>query len=365
MNKKKKTVFVGLSGGVDSSVAAFLLQKEGYAVVGVHIRCFNVDGCAEDDAEDARRVAETLGIPFYVFDFEKEYKEMVVEYMVTGYQQGITPNPDVMCNLEIKFGLFYRRALRMGADYVATGHYAQTARVKSQELRVKNNAHTNAEYLLLAGRDKNKDQSYFLWRISASQLPHILFPLGSLQKGKVREIAKKAGLHTATKKDSQGVCFLGEISLPEFLATFIPQKKGRVLGADGSVLGSHKGVHNFTIGQRHGLGIGGFASAQYVLQKDLENNTVVIGGADDDRAFRKEIFLIDVNELTAFKNNQAVLVRFRYRQPLIKARIKKANGHTSVVFDTPQRFIAEGQSAVLYDLKGGRVLGGGIIQRTI
>ncbi|MEZ4156709.1 MAG: tRNA 2-thiouridine(34) synthase MnmA [Candidatus Paceibacterota bacterium] len=347
MKKSSKTVFVGLSGGVDSSVAAFLLQKEGYNVVGVHIRCFNVDGCAEDDAEDARRVAETLGIPFYVFDFEKEYKEMVVEYMVAGYKQGITPNPDVMCNLEIKFGLFYRRALRMGADYVATGHYART-----------DGAH------LLSGLDKEKDQTYFLWRVGASQLPHILFPLGGLQKGKVREIAKKARLHTATKKDSQGVCFLGEISLPEFLATFIPQKKGRVLGADGSVLGSHKGVHNFTIGQRHGLGIGGFASAQYVLQKDLENNTVVIGGADDERAFRKEIFLIDINELTAFKNNQAVLVRFRYRQPLIKARIKKANGHTSIVFDTPQRFIAEGQSAVLYDLKGNKVFGGGIIART-
>jgi tRNA-specific 2-thiouridylase len=238
MLKERKKVFVGMSGGVDSSVATYLLKKQGYDVTGVFMRCFNVDGCAERDAEDARRVAEKLEIPFYVWDFEKEYKEKVVEYMIDGYKNGITPNPDVECNREIKFGLFLKRALKFGADYVATGHYVRLGTSQFLRRRIslrlrglgyRGNKKLNPSgYTLMVARDKNKDQSYFLWTLTQKQLRHCLFPIGDYLKSEVREIAKKIGLSTAEKKDSQGICFLGNISLSDFLAEYLPKKNGAI-----------------------------------------------------------------------------------------------------------------------------------------
>jgi len=210
VSNKNKKIFVGLSGGVDSSVAALLLKKEGHDVVGVHLRCWNKNGCDEPEAEDARRVADKLGIPFYVLDMEKEYKERVVDYMIKGYEEGITPNPDVACNREIKFGLFLEKALSMGGDFVATGHYARLREVKSK------NGESKTIYKLYAGKDENKDQSYFLWALGQDQLKHAVFPLGELTKQEVRQIAKEANLPTADKKDSQGICFIGEVTLKDF-----------------------------------------------------------------------------------------------------------------------------------------------------
>ena len=282
----KDKVFVGLSGGVDSSVAAFLLKKEGYDVTGVFIKSFNVDGCAERDAEDARRAAAHLGIPFYVFDFEKEYKKEVVEYMVRGYRNGLTPNPDVMCNKEIKFGLFLKKALEMGADYIATGHYVRLAE-------------REGIFSFLEARDGNKDQSYFLWTLTQERLKYCLFPIGDYVKPEVREIARKAGLPTAEKKDSQGICFLGEVALDEFLKDYIKPKKGLVVDTNGRKIGEHDGIFFYTIGQRHGLGLGirnqelgmkGKTETRpyYVADKNLETNTLMVAEGDDNSALFKK-----------------------------------------------------------------------------
>lgn len=351
--KSKKTVFVGMSGGVDSSVTAGILKDQGYNVVGVHLRCWNVDGCAETDAEDARRAAETLQIPFYVFDFEKEYREKVVEYMVQGYKKGITPNPDVMCNHEIKFGMFFKRAMAMGADYVATGHYVKL---------------TNGR--LYAAKDETKDQSYFLWTLTQKQLKHCLFPLGDLiKKTDVRRLAKKYQLPNAEKKDSQGVCFLGQISLPDFLDEFIKPKKGKILGANGKVLGEHMGAHKFTIGQRKGLGVGGSPVPLYVAAKDIKKNTVVLAPDDDALLYANEVTLTNMNYIGSgtlrftnvaklVRTGMAVRMRVRYRQPLFAAQLVGKK----VIFNEPQKYIAAGQSAVLYS-KSGEMLGGGIIAK--
>src|SRR3989338_7119510 len=216
-----KKVFVAMSGGVDSSVAALLLKKQGYDVTGIFMRCYNLDGCAERDAEDARRVAEHIGIPFYIFDFEEEYKKQVVEYMVEGYRAGITPNPDVMCNKEIKFGLFLKKALALGANYVATGHYIRLRR--NFEINSKFKIQ-NSKFTLWQAKDLNKDQSYFLWTLIQEQLEYCLFPIGDYTKPEVRAMARRFDLPTADKPDSQGICFIGEINLNEFLKKNIPVK---------------------------------------------------------------------------------------------------------------------------------------------
>ncbi|PIR86942.1 MAG: tRNA 2-thiouridine(34) synthase MnmA [Candidatus Harrisonbacteria bacterium CG10_big_fil_rev_8_21_14_0_10_49_15] len=364
---KKKTVFVGMSGGVDSSVTAAILKygrpslpagRQDYDIVGVHLRCWNIDGCAEQDAEDARRASETLGIPFYVFDFEREYKERVVEYMVDGYRRGITPNPDVMCNSQIKFGLFYDRALKMGADYIATGHYVRLKRLRTKH------------YVLSTARDPDKDQSYFLWTLTQEQLAHCLFPLGDLiKKTEVRKLAKKYKLPNADKKDSQGVCFLGQISLPEFLAGFIPDKQGKIVDISGKELGQHTGAHHFTIGQRKGLGVGGFAKPQYVAKKDIKTNTVTLAPESDPSLYASSVELTDLNVIDNSYSNVLknigirVLARIRYRQPLFGAKLEKGKKKKEwlLTFDHPQKFIAPGQSAVMYDAKG-KMLGGGIIK---
>lgn len=389
VNKTKK-VFVGLSGGVDSSVAAYLLKEQGYDVVGVFLRCYNIDGCAVRDAEDARRVAEHLNIPFYVFDFEEEYKRRVVDYMISGYKEGLTPNPDVMCNREIKFGLFLERALKLGADYVATGHYVRLVRFdipvqsvsgatpksySSQENQ------TLPHFSLQIAEDKNKDQSYFLWTLTQEQLKHSLFPLGDLTKPEVRVIAKKIGLPTAEKKDSQGVCFLGMVDMKDFLSTFIKPERGEVRTVDGELIGYHGGVRFYTIGQRH-FDIEPIQKAvgkkdrkpYYVVRKDIKNNILYIAeGNEHEALFRNSIELIDVNiiDQSILKNEEEytikipVRARVRYRQPLFDATFvllykKKLIDKCELHFSVPQKFVAEGQSAVFYKMDG-TMIGGGVI----
>jgi tRNA-uridine 2-sulfurtransferase len=360
-HKKRKTrVFVGMSGGVDSSVAAAVLKRDGYDVVGVHLKCFNLDGCADRDLEDARRAAEVLDIPFYVFDFEKEYKRDVMKYMIDGYKNGITPNPDVMCNKEIKFGLFLDKALGMGADYVATGHYVKILGTKKIGLYI-------------AG-DKNKDQSYFLWTLTQKQLKYCLFPLGDLKKPEVRKIAQKFKLLNADKKDSQGICFLGKVRLEDFLKKYIKSKKGKIVDVEGNELGEHKGVYYYTLGQRHGLHLGTTAKTPdnrpyYVTDKILKTNKIVVAQGENNPAlFKNETKLKQVNfinQQSKSKRKQKVLARIRYRQPLFSATLittgKTLSGGRKLIFDKPQKFIAKGQSAVFYSKKG-EMLGGGIIR---
>lgn len=342
-----KTVFVGLSGGVDSSVAAYLLKKEGYRVIGVHMRCWNEAGCDEKEAEYARRVAEHLNIPFYLFDLEKEYKEAVVDYMIKGYKAGITPNPDVMCNKEIKFGVFLKKALELGADYVATGHYVRKAGKK-----------------LAIAKDLSKDQSYFLWTLTQDQIERSLFPIGDYLKKDVRKIAKKIGLPTADKKDSQGICFIGEVSIKDFLRRYIKPKKGNIVDEEGNVLGKHDGAVFYTIGQRHGLGVGGSDLPYYVKAKDVKKNLIIVAkGEENPSLYRKAINLTQVNINPSLiranrriRGGLKVMARVRYRQDLFRAKFI----NNALVFDKPQKFIAPGQSAVIYDKKG-IMLGGGVI----
>lgn len=358
MSGQKKKVFVMMSGGVDSSVAAFLLREQGvYEVIGAFIKGYNVDGCQDREAEDARRVAEHLGIPFYVIDLEEEYKQFVVEYLVSGYRNGITPNPDVMCNKEIKFGVFLEKALALGADFVATGHYVQ---VHSQQSTV----HGTIVHALQKGIDDNKDQSYFLWTLKQEQLKHCLFPVGKYTKPEIREIATKAGLPTAQKKDSQGICFLGNISLREFLEQYLPKQKGDIITIDGKKVGEHDGAWFYTIGQRHGLRIGG-GPAYFVIEKNVQNNVVTV--AHDERLLEQAIDsvgLAEFNLMGVYAVNPPesipVMARIRYRQPLFLATLIKEGDSYRLQFNEPQKFVALGQSAVLYD-KEGTVVGGGVI----
>lgn len=388
--ERSRRVFVMMSGGVDSSVAAFLLAKnKNYNVVGCFIKGYNIDGCQEKDAEDARRVAGKIDIPFFVIDLEKEYKEKVVNYMIGGYKKGITPNPDVMCNKEIKFGLFLEKALKMGADYVATGHYVRLApefpisnfqflkkRGKSlKNCEVKNSLKIK-NYKLKIAKDANKDQSYFLWTLTQKQLKHCLFPIGNYTKSQIREIAKKAGLPTAGKKDSQGVCFLGMLKMGDFLKRFLPIKKGNIIMADGKKIGVHDGVWFYTIGQRN-LGIANrkaYGSNQkplYVFDKNVKKNELIVAEENNNSTLsKKEIELVDVNfinpdfiSLIRANKRYKVLARIRYRQPLIKAVLnyKSSGVGCRLEFLNSQKFVAPGQSAVFYSSEG-RLLGGGIIE---
>jgi len=358
MPKNKLKVFVGMSGGVDSSVAAYLLKKRGYDVFGVFIKSYNLDGCAVKDQEDARLVAEQIGIPFYVFDFEKEYKEKVVDYLIEGYKKGITPNPDVVCNSAIKFGLFFKKAKSLGANFIATGHYAQIKYDKNKK------AH------LFAGVDKQKDQSYFLWQIKKEVLQFSLFPVGKLLKNEVRKIAQENNLFTAQKKDSQGICFLGKINLYDFLKEYISPQKGKIVTVEGEVVGEHQGLFFYTIGQRHlGSNINSKNTQRkpfYVVQKDFKNNVLVVAeGSDHPALFQKQVFLKNLNFLNDnFKKFQAkVFLRIRYRQPLFEVKVRDLNLKENscwVDFLSPQKFVTPGQSAVFYTPKG-EILGGGII----
>lgn len=336
--------FVAMSGGVDSSVAAALLKEEGYDVLGAHMVCW--DECEHrEERRDALRVALILDIPFLTFDFREEYKRHVFDYMVREYAEGRTPNPDVMCNREIKFGAFLKKALDLGADFIATGHYA---RLRS----------TDHEQELLEGADKNKDQSYFLWSLPRLRLQRCLFPLSGYTKPQVRDIARRFGLPTAEKKDSQGLCFVGKVNFGHFLRGLLPRREGEVVTPDGTAIGKHDGVAFYTIGQRHGLGIGG-GFPYYVAEKNAMTNTLVVGkGPNDPILYKKEILVHHLNWLSDFREGQCE-VRIRYRQPKIPALVTKEDRRVRVAFDIPQRGLAPGQSTVFYREEG--VLGGGII----
>ena len=385
--KGKIKIFVAMSGGVDSSVAALLLERatpnnflklfgrptpkgfRGYDVVGVYMKGWSLTGCAEDDARDARRVAGALNIPFYVFDFEEEYKKSVVDYMISGYASGITPNPDVMCNREIKFGLFLKKALQLGADYVATGHYVQLTHNTQHTTHNKNK---NVPcFMLRVARDLNKDQSYFLWTLTQDQLKHCLFPIGNYTKLQVRALAKKYDLPTAEKPDSQGVCFVGEIDVAEFLKEKLGKNPGPIKTIDGKIIGTHDGAIFYTIGQRKGIGIKGSLPGEqgktyYVAAKDADTNTLWVAEGDNEKLFSKELIVKDVNWISGKQPKLPLkcLARIRYRQPLQNCAISSYSydrkNVLKVVFNTPQRAITPGQSAVFYNQKK-EMLGGGII----
>ena len=364
---RKRKVFVAMSGGVDSSVAALLLKKKGYDVVGVYMKGWSLTDCAAKDAEDARRVAGVLNIPFYVFDFEDEYKKSVVDYMISGYASGITPNPDVMCNREIKFGLFLKKALKLGADFIATGHYVQLTHNKQH---ITHNKNKNVLCCMLhVARDLNKDQSYFLWTLTQKQLKHCLFPIGDYGKPEVRALAKKYGLPTAEKPDSQGVCFVGEIDVAEFLKEKLGKNPGPIKTIDGKTIGTHDGAIFYTIGQRKGIGIKGSLPGEqgkiyYVVAKDADANTLWVAESESQKLFSKELIAKDINWISGKQPKLPLkcLARIRYRQPLQKCVILKegiGKISMSVDFSFSQRAVTPGQSAVFY--KNKEVLGGGVI----
>ncbi|MCR4334823.1 MAG: tRNA 2-thiouridine(34) synthase MnmA [Patescibacteria group bacterium] len=354
MKIKNKKVYVGLSGGVDSSVSAVLLKEQGYDVIGVFIKVWQptfINCTWKEDRLDAMRICAKLDIPFLTLDLEKEYKREVVDYMITEYKKGNTPNPDVMCNKYIKFGGFFDWAMEKGADFVATGHYT----------RVENNK-------LFAGKDTNKDQSYFLWTLTEKQLSKTLFPVGNLQKDEVRKIAKKYDLITADKKDSQGLCFIGKVDMKEFLGNYIKTEKGNVLDENGEIIGEHNGATFFTLGERHGFIINKKSNNDlpyYVVSKNVDKNIITVSHKSLEGVLaeqKKEIKLSNTNWITPIDKNKKYQARARYRAPLQSCLIKNSNTEclSFVIFAEPQNSLTPGQSLVVYD--GDECKGGGIIQ---
>jgi len=371
MINKGKKVFVGLSGGVDSSVSAALLKDQGYDVTGVFIKVWQPEFVKCDwreDRLDAMRVCSFLDIPFLDLDLEKEYKKEVFDYMIDEYENGRTPNPDVMCNKSIKFGGFLKFALENGADYVATGHYSQiqnsNLKMQNENLKFKN----EEKIKLLAGMDKNKDQSYFLWTLGQEQLKHILFPVGHLEKPEVRKLAEKFGLLTAEKKDSQGLCFVGMVEMKDFLKRFLPEKRGDVLNENGSVIGYHDGAYYYTFGQRHGFIITKKTpddKPYFVVSKDVGKNTITVSDKFNEKENfdKKEINIQNVNWVSGQEPNfdREYEARIRYRQELQSCKISRslASGDLKVVFENSQKAVSPGQSVVFYDDEV--CIGGGII----
>lgn len=393
-----KRVIVGLSGGVDSSVAAYLLKEQGYEVIGLFMKNWHDDSVTIsnecpwlEDSNDAMLVAQKLGIPFQTIDLSKEYKERIVDYMFNEYENGRTPNPDVLCNREIKFDVFLKIALELGADYVATGHYCRKASFEKNDETI---------YQLLAGKDVNKDQSYFLCQLSQEQLSKTLFPIGELTKPEVREIASKIGLTTADKKDSQGLCFIGKVKLPEFLQQQLKPKEGKIIEIPdsekvfqkeavsfaseeerleslsekyhyspelGREVGIHQGAHFFTIGQRKGLAVGGTAEPLFVIDTDVKENIIYTGqGKSHPGLYRKGLFIKEEElhwirmDLALQEDEQLqVEARIRYRQPLQKAALHKTSTGLYVIFDEPQSAITQGQFAAWY--LDDELIGSGVI----
>lgn len=395
MNKR---VVVGLSGGVDSSVAAYLLQEQGYDVIGLFMKNWHDDSVTIsnecpwlEDSNDALLIAEKLGIPFQTVDLSEVYKEKIIDYMFSEYEKGRTPNPDVLCNREIKFDVFMKIALQLGADYVATGHYCQKEEFEKDGKKI---------YQLLAGKDDNKDQSYFLCQLSQEQLSKSLFPIGGLTKPEVRIIASQMGLITADKKDSQGLCFIGKVKLPQFLQQKLQPKEGFIIQIDknnpiyniekktglsleeelisesmkflykpdmGKIMGKHSGAHYFTIGQRKGLNVGGTAEALFVIASDVKTNTLYVAmGNHHPGLFRKTLFVAaaDIHWIRTdlcLETGQKleVTARIRYRQTLQKATIYSFETGLFVRFKEPQSAITEGQFVAWYN--GAELLGSGVI----
>lgn len=362
MNSVKKDnkdirVVVGMSGGVDSSVAALLLKEQGYDVIGIFMKNWDDTDefgmcTATEDYEDVIRVCNQIGIPYYAVNFEKQYWDKVFTYFLEEYKAGRTPNPDVMCNKEIKFKAFLEHAMKLGADYLATGHYARVE-------------YRDGEYKMLRGVDENKDQTYFLNQLTQSQLEKVMFPIGDIEKAKVREIAKEANLATATKKDSTGICFIGERNFKEFLSNYLPAQPGNMETLEGEVVGKHDGLMYYTIGQRHGLGIGGAGDPWFVIGKDLERNVLFVGQAfHNDKLYSDSIIAVDVSWVTEneVKETFECTAKFRYRQPDNKVTVHRLeDGTVKVVFAEPIRAITPGQSVVFYD--GDECLGGGTIDQ--
>lgn len=393
-----KRVVIGLSGGVDSSVAAYLLQQQGYEVIGLFMKNWHDDSVTIsdecpwlDDSNDAMLVAEKLGIPFQTVDLSEQYKERIVVYMFNEYERGRTPNPDVLCNREIKFDVFMKIALELGADYVATGHYCRKGVIKKNGKEI---------YQLLTGRDGNKDQSYFLCQLSQAQLAKSLFPIGELTKPEVREIATKLDLVTAKKKDSQGLCFIGKVRLPDFLQQQLKPKEGVIVEIpkeqnfykkeelnfhsleeklkyltrkidykvnDGEVVGKHQGAHYFTKGQRKGLAVGGTPEPLFVIDTDVVENVIYTGqGNQHPGLFKKALFITNdelhwIREDLALKVDETmeVMARIRYRQPLEKAKLYRVESGLYVEFDNLQSAITEGQFAAWY--LDDELVGSGVI----
>ena len=393
-----KRVVVGLSGGVDSSVAAYLLKEQGYDVIGLFMKNWHDDSVTIsnecpwlEDSNDALLVAEKLGIPFQTVDLSEQYQEKIVDYMFSEYENGRTPNPDVLCNREIKFDVFMKIAVSLGADYVATGHYCRKNTIE---------VNGNEVHQLLAGKDDNKDQSYFLCQLSQEQLSKALFPIGELTKPEVREIATKMELVTAEKKDSQGLCFIGKVRLPEFLQQKLQPKEGTIIeipstneiynsilpnfenaeaslafyaknkdysNANGIVKGKHQGAHYFTNGQRRGLNVGGTKEGLFVIQTDVVNNIIYVGeGANHPGLFKNTLF-IKANEVHWIRQDlklnvgetKNVMARIRYRQPLQKATLHQFESGMYVQFENPQSAITEGQFVAWYmvdELQGSGVI---------
>jgi len=393
-----KRVIVGLSGGVDSSVAAYLLKEQGYDVIGLFMKNWHDDSVTIsnecpwlEDSNDALIVAEKLGIPFQVVDLSEQYKERIVDYMFDEYEKGRTPNPDILCNREIKFDVFMDIALDLGADFVATGHYCR----KEEEI-----IDDKPIYKLLAGKDINKDQSYFLCQLSQHQLSKALFPIGELTKPAVREIAKKANLITAEKKDSQGLCFIGKVRLPEFLQQKLQSKEGEIVQVsntadlyqreqpkfnskeeeldffatkyqynklDGKVVGKHLGAHYFTKGQRKGLAVGGTKEPLFVIETDVRENVIYVGEGKHHKGLCRSVLFVSneeehwIREDLKLKNQESLDVeaRIRYRQPLEKAILHKVENGIFVEFQNPQSAIQEGQFVAWY--QNEELLGSGVI----
>lgn len=353
-----KTVVVGLSGGVDSSVAAYLLKKQGYNVVGLFMLNWEEqdDGghcSAEQDFEDVKRVANKIGIPYYTVNYSKEYKDRVFSYFLDEYKKGYTPNPDVLCNKEIKFGPFLKHALELGADYIATGHYCKRV-------------DRDGKVYLYKSHDKSKDQTYFLNQLSQAQLKYTLFPLADIDKTEVRRIAKELGLVTAEKKDSTGICFIGERNFRKFLKTYLPAQKGLIKDLSGNVVGEHDGVMYYTIGQRRGLNIGGKDGYDndrwFVVKKDVSTNTLYVNCGECDEMYSRGCIVKEFNWITdEMKSDFLSFVKLRYRQPDQKVRVKIIDEHTiQLDFEEKQRAVTIGQFAVLY-AEDGMCYGGGRI----
>lgn len=357
----KKRVVLGMSGGVDSSVAAILLKEQGYEVIGVFMKNWDETDengvcSADEDYKDVIAVAEQLDIPYYSVNFVKEYWDRVFTYFLDEYKKGRTPNPDVMCNKEVKFKAFLEYALKIGADYIATGHYAKIER-------------DGDNVKLLRGIDSNKDQTYFLCQLNQKQLEKVLFPIGEYNKKDIRAIAEKYNLKTAKKKDSTGICFIGERDFGEFLNKYLPAKAGKIVSTEGEILGNHVGLMHYTIGQRKGIGIGnskdGTGEPWFVVDKDLEKNELIVAqGGDHERLYSKGLIADNFNFINQRSFPLKCTAKFRYRQKDVGVTVEQIDeDNYKVSFDEPEKAVTLGQVVVLYEDE--ECLGGGIIKEII